>query len=520
MRSSIASRLDLRAALLVALLVLSLVPRAHAEPFNADGLDQQLIATVTTTALAFMAPRILEPESTSQLGIWGLRGLTTLDPHLVAELTPKNLRLELSGKIILDRPPPEDTPIAWGNAIAALSRAAWDSSEAIRHAGTQGMISAFFDELFNHLDPYSRYASPRQAAEEQARRDGRGGVGIEVARSGPNFVVRSVAANSPAAAQGVKPGDVLLAIDDLALDDADLVAISALLAGPEDSPVTITLRTPGRAPRSLDMRRVVLTPPTVFASRVGDELMIRVTGFARDTASSLAREIVRGISGGLAGPKPPKGLVIDLRGNRGGLLGQAVAAAELLLPDGLIASTAGRDPAARHEYVAHGTDLTHGLPVVLLVDGRTASAAEVLTAALSDQRRAVVVGSATLGKGLVQTIRPLPDGGALSLTWSRVLAPLGWPLQALGVLPQLCTSLGEDNLHRFMAELAQGRQPMQRGITRNREARAPLPPAEILEIRNACPASEGRDSDLAAAKFLIETPVAYDAALIRATLTP
>ena len=139
---------------------------------------------------------------------------------------------------------------------------------------------------------------------------------------------------------------------------------------------------------------------------------------------------------------------------------------------------------------------------------------------MADQRRAVVVGSATLGKGLVQTILPLPDGGALSLTWSRVLAPLGWPLQALGVLPQLCTSLGEDNLHRLMVELSQGRQPMQRAITRNREARAPLPSAEILEIRNACPASEGRDSDLDAAKFLIDTPVAYDAALIRAPVSP
>jgi len=133
---------------------------------------------------------------------------------------------------------------------------------------------------------------------------------------------------------------------------------------------------------------------------------------------------------------------------------------------------------------------------------------------LSDQRRAVVVGSATLGKGLVQTILPLPNGGALSLTWSRVLAPLGWPLQALGVLPQVCTSLGEDALRHNLAELALGRQPMARPLTRSRTARAPMPPAEILEIRNACPASEGRDSDMAAAKFLIDTPMAYETALI------
>jgi carboxyl-terminal processing protease len=194
--------------------------------------------------------------------------------------------------------------------------------------------------------------------------------------------------------------------------------------------------------------------------------------------------------------------------------------AELLLPGGPVAATAGRDPAARHEFRANGADLTHGMPLILLVDGRTASAAEVLAAALSDDGRAVVVGSATLGKGLVQTILPLPDGGALSLTWSRVLAPLGWPLQALGVMPQVCTSLGEDNLRRQLAELTQGRQTMQRAIERNRNARAPLLPAEVLEIRNACPASEGRDSDMMAAKFLIDTPSAYDAALIRAPFAP
>jgi carboxyl-terminal processing protease len=245
-------------------------------------------------------------------------------------------------------------------------------------------------------------------------------------------------------------------------------------------------------------------------------LVIRVTSFARDTAESMAREIVRAIDG----PRPPKGLVIDMRGNRGGLLRQAVSMAETLLPSGLIASTAGRDPQSVHEYSASGTDLWRGLPVVIVVDGRTASSAEILAAALSDQRRAVVVGSATLGKGLVQTILPLPDGGALSLTWSRVLAPMGWPLQALGVLPQVCTSLGEEKLKTALAELAQGRQPMARALTRHREARAPIPPAEILEIRNACPASEGRDTDIMAAKYLIDTPAAYATALIPLAVTP
>jgi carboxyl-terminal processing protease len=151
---------------------------------------------------------------------------------------------------------------------------------------------------------------------------------------------------------------------------------------------------------------------------------------------------------------------------------------------------------------------------VVAVDGRTASAAEILAAALTDRGRAVAVGSTTLGKGLVQTIDPLPDGGELFVTWSRVLAPLGWPLQGLGVLPQVCTSLGEATLQRQLDALAEGTQPMQHEIDAARAARAPLSPTQVLAIRNACPAAEGRDADLATARVLIDNPAAYAAALL------
>jgi carboxyl-terminal processing protease len=154
------------------------------------------------------------------------------------------------------------------------------------------------------------------------------------------------------------------------------------------------------------------------------------------------------------------------------------------------------------------------MPLVLLVDGRTASAAEILAAALSDRGRAVVVGSATLGKGLVQTIDPLPNGAELFVTWSRVLAPLGWPIQGLGVLPQVCTSVGQDALRRQLAALADGAQPMAEAIRMNRAARAPLAPAQIVAIRNTCPAAEGSDRDLDTARTLILNPATYAAALL------
>ncbi len=491
---------------------------ASAEPFApGQALDQRLIADVTAAALAFMAPRTLEPVPMGQLTIWGLRGLSTIDPRLTAELNAQTLRLALGSRTLDARPPPRpDDPRAWGEAAAELSRTAWDVSEPVRRVGTQGVVRGFFDEMLNHLDPYSRYATPLEAAADANRRNGRAGLGIELARTGSFFIVRGVAAESPAAQVGIRPGDTLLAIDGQPLTGADLAAAEALMGGPEDSTALLTLRTPRRGQRVVSLTRVMITPPTVFAQREGDLLVIRITGFARDTADSLSREITRP-----APPnRPPRGLVLDLRGNRGGLLRQAVASAEMLVPHGLIAITAGRDPAAAHEYLADGVDLAHDLPVVVMVDGHSASAAEVLAAALADQRRAVVVGSATLGKGLVQTILPLPDGGALSLTWSRILAPLGWPIQALGVLPQVCTSLGEEQLKRQLAELSAGHQLLARALTRHREARAPLPPTDILEIRNACPAGEGRDGDMIAADFLVRTPAAYTTALVPLPMAP
>jgi carboxyl-terminal processing protease len=216
----------------------------------------------------------------------------------------------------------------------------------------------------------------------------------------------------------------------------------------------------------------------------------------------------------MADPHPPEGIVLDLRGNRGGLLRQAVTAADSFLRSGVVAITAGRDPEATRIWRSNSGELAQDVPVVVMVDGRTASAAEILAAALADRGRGVVIGSATLGKGLVQTIAPLPDGGELFITWSRVLAPRGWPIQGLGVLPQVCTSQGQDALSAQLASLAIGQQTMAAAIATHRAARAPVPPAQIVAIRSACPAAEGREADLDAARKLIHDPAAYAAALL------
>ena len=489
---------------------------ACAEPFSTTPtLSQALIAEVTATAFDFMAPRTLDPIPIPQMALWGLRGLTTLDARLTPDLqTDRNARtLRLIGpsRVLMSRPaPPPDNAAAWGEAVGQMVRAAWDGSEAVRRAGTQGILRAFFDELFNHLDPYSRYTTPAETAADRARRVGRATVGLKPVLRGGQVLVEAVQPGGPAALAGVKPGERIAVIDGEPVWGADLQSIGALLAGPEGTMVTLGLR--GRdGARTVTLKREALPQETVISTRRDELLVVRITSFANNTAARLGQELIAG----MAANAPPAGVVVDLRGNRGGVLRQAVAAAAMLQPTGVVAATAGRDPAAAVEYRADGgRDLAAGLPVVVIVDGRSASAAEVLAAALSDQRRAVVIGSTTLGKGLVQTIAPLPDGGELYVTWSRLLAPRGWPIQGLGVVPQLCTSLGHDSLARNLASLARGQQPLQAGLERHRAARAPLSPSAVLEIRAICPAAEGGDLDLVAARELVRAPAVYAAALM------
>jgi len=493
----------------VLLLLLLIVP-VHAQPLASPGFDPVLVTDVYSVALAFMEPRILEPVAVPLLTVWGLRGLTALDPNLLATQSGNKLVLMAGQRVVAEQLAPAGTaPAAWAAAAVRLSEAAAAASYAVRKAGTQGIIQSFFDELFNHLDPYSRYVPPREAAADRAGRNGTAGVGITLTQRGPFVLVRSAIADGPAAMAGMRPGDMIVTVDGAPVHGQAAASVDALLAGPQGTTLQMSWRSEGRL-RSAELERVMVPPETVFPQRVGDVLLVRITGFDRSTAAHLAKAL----RAGMAVADPPAGIIIDLRGNRGGLLREAVEAANELLPAGVVAYTAGRDRDADHIWRSTPGELARNEPVVLALDGRTASAAEILAAALTDRGRAVAVGSTTLGKGLVQTIAPLPDGGELFVTWSRVLAPRGWPIQGLGVLPQVCTSLGDAALRRQLTALAQGQQAMQHAIDAERDARAPLTPARMLAIRDACPAAEGRDEDLTTARALIENPAAYAAALL------
>jgi carboxyl-terminal processing protease len=461
--------------------------------------------------------RHLEAVAPADLLLWSLRGLGALDPALVPELRGQDLRLLAQGGLLAAqrlpafpaRASPANLAPTLADLLVALLEPAWAWSAAVRRAGAEGLLRSAFEELFNHLDPYSRYVTPAESEAARERRVGQAGLGLRLAASGRNVVLGAVTPGGPAAQAGLRAGDRLIAIDGGAVSAEDLADAAARLEGPSGSQAVLTVLRGGQR-RAVTVVRAPVPPETVAQEMRDDILWLRLSAFS----AASDRQLTAALAASFA-TRPPRAVVLDLRGNRGGLLAQAVAIADIFLAGGEVARTVGRHRESRRVYSAGGPDLAQGRPVIVLVDGRSASAAEVVAAALADRGRAVVVGSATMGKGLVQLLVPLPDGGELLISWSRVLAPRGWPIQALGVLPALCTSLGTEVQAAQQARLAQGEAPMGEALARLRAARAPVSAGEAATIRNACPPAEGRDSDLAVAQWLAMNPAAYAAALPR-----
>lgn len=484
---------------------------AAAVPDKAPVPDMLMVKSVISTALQFLQPRTLEAHSYRDFTLWGLASLSALDPSLSFDSRGANIQL-LSGQTsLLSRPAPtEGSADDWAQIAVDFLDTARAHSLAVRTTSREELVQAFFDELFNHLDPYSRYIGPTSATSDRAARvGGEADIGVSLGQSGRYLVISAINANGTAWTAAIDTGDRLLSVNNRLTAGKTPETVMEWLRGEEDTPVVLRLLTPGqRRARTVTLRRAKTPPETVFAFASGSIVVLRVTAFSSDTAEEMSQYLDQAVQ-----DTHLKGLIIDLRGNRGGVLQQAVTAAALLLDRGVAAVTSGRDAQANHIWAVQGGDMTNGLPIAILVDGRTASAAEILAAALADHRRAVVIGSATLGKGLVQTVAQLPDEGELFVTWSRVIAPLRWPLQGLGVMPQVCTSLGAADVEKNLHDLAEGQVANQAAITASRNARFPIPVSQIMSIRKTCPAALGTDRDVNVARNVLENPEWYKTAI-------
>jgi len=280
--------------------------------------------------------------------------------------------------------------------------------EKLIDGAIKGMVSV--------LDPHSSYLTKEGYKEMQISTTGSfGGLGIEIGLKDNMLMVISPIEGTPAFNAGVRPGDKIIKIDGKSTVDMGLEDAVNLLRGPKGSTVSITiLREKTEAPIELTLTRAIIHIESVKSEVLDPGYgYIKVRNFQVDTADDIRSKLEE--------IGPMKGLVLDLRYNPGGLLDQAVAVSDLFLSTGLIVYTDGRKPEEKTEYRAHKEGTFEDFPMVVLINGGSASAAEIVAGALQDNKRAVVVGVKSFGKASVQTVRPLNDGSALSPTsvWTR-----------------------------------------------------------------------------------------------------
>ena len=247
-------------------------------------------------------------------------------------------------------------------------------------------------------------------------------------RRGPHFALLDVFIDSPAARAGLKAGDVIVAIEGQPTESKSTEDFTKMVRGAIGTPIHLTTARLGQV---IIVRGKVI-PTTVNLTMQGHVAIIRISRFMPNTSEEFkqaARQAVR---------NKPTAVVLDLQHNPGGYLDAAIEIGNLMLPRGLMLRVDGRHPASHESFYAGGADILVGLPRYVLQDGKSASAAEVLAAAIKDTRRGLLIASTSFGKGSVQNVAPLPHGGELALTWARMLSPSGKSFYQVGVTPDIC----------------------------------------------------------------------------------
>ncbi len=329
---------------------------------------------------------------------------------------------------------PRTVPLEEIQRYVAVYRAIQDAY--VEPLDDKALMKAALRGLLTDLDPHSAYLDEAEAEDLMEQSEGAySGIGVEIEqRPDRSMMVVAPIDGTPAQRAGLRAGDLIIAVDGQPLSAAGADAASRELRGEPGTDVTITfLRSGETEPRDL-----VITRELIRVTSVSSRLLepgyayLRISTFQADTGPQVARQLEA-----MKDKGPLRGVVLDLRSNPGGLLNAAVEAADAFMDKGLIVSTKGRLAYSNSRFHAKPGDVTGGAPVVVLVDAGTASAAEVLAGALRDQKRALVMGSRTFGKGSVQTVVPLENGDSVKLTTARYFTPSGKSIQARGIRPDV-----------------------------------------------------------------------------------
>ena len=311
-------------------------------------------------------------------------------------------------------------------------------AQYVEDVDTKELVEAAINGMLTSLDPHSSYLSPDAAENMQVQTRGEfGGLGIEVTQEEGFVKVVSPMDGTPADQAGMEAGDFITHVDGESVLGLTLNEAVDLMRGPVGSEIVITVVREGTPePFDVSIIRDTIKLTAVRARTERDAVVLRVSTFNDQTYPNLESGIAEQIEaqGGL---DKVSGIVLDLRNNPGGLLTQAIKVSDAFLDKGEIVSTRGREVQDGERFNATSGDLAEGMPMVVLINGGSASASEIVAGALQDHRRAIVVGTKSFGKGSVQTVMPLRGGGAMRLTTSRYYTPSGRSIQALGVSPDI-----------------------------------------------------------------------------------
>ena len=395
------------------------------------------------------------------------RGFASTDPLLSLQAGDKAFTITRDGREVVSRPAPADTTDgrAWGGLLAELFAASVNASPVLQQSDRQVLIKGAMTATTKLLDRNSRYADPDEARDNRFQRDGGGGVGITVERTEDKKVmIRAVQEDSPASRGGIRAGDQIVAIDGEPMVEKTLSDVVHRLRGTVGAPVSLTVARASGPEFTAALKRGRVIPTTVMYERRGNVALIHLMGFNSATTDTLRQSVDKARAE----------------------IGRDIA--------GIIVDTY-RSSSRR----------TVALPMVVLVNGNSASAAEIVAAALQDRGRAVVVGTTSYGKGTVQTVVRLPNEGELVLTWSRLLAPSGYTWNELGVLPNICTAKVAD-----VGKLALETVDANRSTLRRWHAERNPSQQEVMDLRKICPpGDETPDRDVDIAARLLRDPTLY-----------
>jgi len=297
------------------------------------------------------------------------------------------------------------------------------------------VMDSAINGVLQSLDPYSSYMNPKIFEESRTETSGEfGGLGIEVTMESGVVKVITPIDDTPAHKAGVKAGDYIVKINNEQVQGKTLMEAVNLMRGPVGSSIEITIRRKGlKKAKIVKIIRQVIEIKSVAAKVVDEKVgYLRLRAFNENTSNQLKKEISQ-----INKNKKIVGYILDLRNNPGGLLSQAVTVSDFFLDDGEIVSTRGRKKRENRKFFAKNGDKIDGKPLIVLINNGSASASEIVAGALQDQKRAILLGEPTFGKGSVQAIIPLRNRGAIRLTTSKYYLPSGKSISEVGVLPDI-----------------------------------------------------------------------------------